>query len=66
MTGEGRLYGRANAGGNQIHRNMTLRERKRLCRQKHRKSWRTKTLPDGTRVVVCLVCGGTRNPDDES
>lgn len=56
MAGE---YGRANAGGNQVHRDMTLRERRRVCQRKHKKSWKTKTMADGAMVTECPQCGGS-------
>ena len=59
MSGE---YGRATAGGNQAHRNMTLRERKRLCKRTHWGAWVTKRLDDGTKAIYCPICGGVRKP----
>lgn len=52
-------YGRANAGGNQTHHNMTLRERRRVCQRKHKKSWKTKKMADGAMVTECQQCGGS-------
>lgn len=34
----------------------------RHCRRKHWRLWRTKTLPDGSRVVVCPHCGEVNEP----
>lgn len=33
----------------------------RKCRREHQKHWKTKTISDNRRLVVCGLCGGTES-----